>query len=223
MLMLPMGANAHCGGKHGEGHPHCSNVPGGGGGVIAENYSINITGEMGDDGGGADGFSAAMLDGDRKGVGGGSLDPGGFGLGITFDSIVAHFYNAAPFYCFPTHPVMGVGMPVTVSPQVGITKGKKGRAEAHIWFRGNTDPPDPSSVDPILYLLILIGTFDEDTKDVAWPPPPGGGAGSLKSMTMTTWETSVENQGAEIKSESCIAGPLLFPMEGEVHIDILGN
>ena len=75
------------------------------------------------------------------------------------------------------------------------------------WYAGRSAPTDGS------------GLQASDDDGVDWPPPPDG---FPKGMHMVTWETSVENQGADIKSISCIAGPVEFKEEG-VRIKITGQ
>ena len=51
------------------------------------------------------------------------------------------------------------------------------------------------------YVLKVFGTFDEDAGgNWDWPPT------ATTTLTMTSWEMRVENQGSAIKNISCIGG-----------------
>ena len=131
-------------------HPSCDG-DGGGGGVV-DTYTMDITGEIEDEN--ASGDSGTILLGKPKGVN--ANDLAGLPTIITTDTIRAHLYGSPiGTECFPADEVQ-------LNPQVGIYKGKKGRAEAHLWFRGETSP---MGTDDILYGLILIGAFDDPDTD----------------------------------------------------------
>lgn len=122
------------------------------------------------------------------------------GVGGFFSSGSDPDYQA----CFNDSGTVGGEETHDFSPQLHqaiIKSGKKGRAEAYFWFHGETHSPlvDGDSINVrVLYLLTLIGKFDELAE--TWP--------SAQTLTMTSWELKVENEGKTIKGMSCQgAGP----------------
>ena len=85
-----------------------------------------------------------------------------------------------------------------------VTKGRRGRAEAHFWFLGYTkDGPGPDlagAADRILYLLLLIGEPAIGSIVGDWLPT----GNTTTKMTWDTWTLSVEGGGADIRDNSCV-------------------
>ncbi len=198
MVMIPMGVNAHCteSGIHSGDHQHCTREtdPGGGGGTEGGGTYSAIIGDgntmMHGGSGDMDGTSEGdMWIGTPKGVGL-NTSSGLLSTNITLDFFIAAFPGAliSGANCFAVSPV--------ILGQVGVTKGKQGRAEAQFFFSAFTGD---MAMDDANYLIQLTGAFD--TTDVDWPPD----AGDMKTMVMDKWETSIQGGGgASLKSRSCI-------------------
>ena len=74
-----------------------------------------------------------------------------------------------------------------------LQKNKGGSAKAMFWFVGFTKEAVLSDRTEVLYVLEL-------TVDLVGDWPPGG----LSTMTATSWNMDVENEGKEVKIRSCL-------------------
>ena len=220
MMLIPIGASAHCDEDlHAGDHPHCDPLSpggtagGGGGNEGGGTYMMEIGESLDHDE--IDGNSNGDLYvGRPKGVGLNTSGNGGpLATDFTLGPIV-EFFNNAP------NPVGGDNCFVSTTElqmpgQVGVNKVKKGRVEATFFFPGLTD----GSGAPVNYLVILTGDFVSSAHVLgppsSWPPDMDDPA----LMHMDKWETKISGGGASLANSSCIAGPVDFAVEG-VDIEI---
>ena len=87
--------------------------------------------------------------------------------------------------------------------QAIIKSGKKGRAEAHLWFHGETRlPVDETGGNERVRVLYVLKLFGIDGSAAGFPPLPDD---DPLNLDMTSWELKVENDGKTIKAISCQA------------------
>ncbi len=178
MMVIPIGAYAHC-----PFHAHC-----GPGGVDPDDatYSVVIDGNV--QGGWIVGHPWSK--GGKKNTINGPIRPfvGEFTDLSFFTATLAEnppaFTAAQGAVCFPP----GTNFPLHAG---GISQGKKGRAEAQFWFEANTFEGGQT----LFYQLKLIGVFHEP-----WLP----GSLGFTHVLMDEWRLTATNEGADIKSISCI-------------------
>jgi hypothetical protein len=201
VMLIPTGAYAHCEGKHTGNHPHCQGGGGGGGGGGSE-YGVLISMadpvDMGLEGTSGDDWTES--------TGGKSIEGHGSNVGMLtslsfFTGVNSPFTGYRGSNCFRAGSF-------ALHAQAGVSRGRGGRAESKFWFRAHTDNLNVVDITP-LYLLIMFGTIDGD-----WPPA----LHHTTTLVMGDWELRVANEGADVKSISCIG-------EGEftVNIEVLRN
>ncbi|MEE8338902.1 MAG: hypothetical protein V3R56_02090 [Xanthomonadales bacterium] len=81
-----------------------------------------------------------------------------------------------------------------------LQKSKGGSAKGMFWFVGFTHENDVLDRTEVLYVLELTADLDGD-----WPP------GGSSTMTVTSWNMDVENEGKEVKLRSCLKDEETFP------------
>ena len=85
--------------------------------------------------------------------------------------------------------------------QAYIRPGKKGRAEAHLWFHGETRLPlDETDENKRVRVLYVLKLFGDDGSAAGFPPAEN----TALTLKMTSWELKVENEGKTIKGMSCL-------------------
>ncbi len=179
MMLIPIGAYAHCEGKHSGNHPHCRD----GGGVDPDDaaYSVLITGDV--MGNSLDEFPWSQ-GGGQKAVGGQQHNAGVLTDLSFFTALVNGPFTAIQgSACFGAYPFQLWG---------GFIKaGKKGTAKASFWFEANTHT-EPAQT--LFYSLQYTGDLPP-----GWLPE----IGSPAILNMNHWTLGVPNVGEDIKAISC--------------------